>query len=190
MGSVLNVEGCEFRDNKCDNFGGVIVNSGDVSFADSEFCNNSSKEGGVANNQRWGNIEFKGCEFKKSDAQVGGAITNWANVSLTDSNLSNNSTPSTYGWGGAIYNAENAKLKIDGVVFDKNRADLGGVVRNLGDMQVYNSIFTNNSSKEGGAIYNHTDSKCEVESSLFFKVDCHNYVFQFPFFIFNFYYFF
>ncbi|MCP4218148.1 MAG: hypothetical protein GY765_26160, partial [bacterium] len=104
--------------------------------------------------------------------QNGGAIHNKGELALVRCKLINNSSGSdqiTYaqgfrgGKGGAIYNDVDAEMVIDRCVisgnytrggrtgdFDQNPGGDGGGIYNRGDMEIANSLITNNSTGEGG----------------------------------------
>ena len=98
------------------------------------------------------NIDFVG----NNSSREGGAAYSEGIAYFFDSDFRNNIAGTS---GGAIYNSR-ANIYVEGSIFDANRAsDNGGAIYfddnfNNGRERVINSVFNNNDSTRGGAIYN------------------------------------
>lgn len=70
--------------------------------------------------------------------------------------------------GGAIFNTKNASMNIANTTFAGNKSsDFSGAIHNSGTLTVSGSIFTDNHSKWGGAIYSGTKSDLTIDDSMF-----------------------
>ena len=97
----------------------------------------------------------------------GGAIWNYGNLALTDTTLSRNKALS--GIGGAIANY--STLAVTSSRFTDNQANDGGAINNhsggSGQATILNSVFSGNQSTgDGGALYNYSDDTLTVHSSV------------------------
>lgn len=139
---------CRFEANGSAN-GGGINNAGELKIQGGEFTANTSKnEGGSVCNT--GKLKVQGSEFTKNTSEnEGGSITNRGVLEIYESTL----TRSTSKNGGVISNE--GFLEIYDSKFCENDADNHGGVINFidGDGLIDNSIFNDNSSKDGGCIY-------------------------------------
>ncbi len=159
----ITIEGHNFVINGNDEYSGFIVNSQadfnqlDLSHCKGQTINNSSYAGGILNNG--GNIHVTYAALSENFADAAGF---------------------NFSYGGAIYNTNGGYTDIDTVLFDGNRTNgalsTGGAIsngaynNNDADMDIYNSIFQNNSTyatvnSEGGAIFN--SGTLDIKTSTF-----------------------
>lgn len=102
------------------------------------------------------NITIKNIIFKNGYSQDFGAIINYSNnLTIECCKFINNCSDDLgNASGGAILNKA-GKINIKNSVFKENRSDYGGAIYNYSILNIENSIFDSNSSEfEGGAIYN------------------------------------
>jgi parallel beta helix pectate lyase-like protein/polymorphic membrane protein len=140
--------------------GGAIINNGELTITNCNFINNLAEDGGN-----------------------GGAIYNDGTLIVTNSIFTNNTAAN----GGAIYNT-GGNMIINNSIFKDNKAfETGGAISsgsggngwgffssnypmiidyNDYDILIINSIFTNNTAYDGGAIYNNQGYML-VENSTF-----------------------
>ncbi len=155
-----------FEDNEA-RFGGALANHGRATlFRSNFFVNNRALEGGgalyIAEDS--GDVGIADAVFERNSAQKnGGAIMNlretaptyddtqeWRNVDFVRNRVT------VYGAGGAVFNAGLAKTKIVDATFVGNEAiTFGGAMYNKkSSAEIVESVFEDNSSQQGGAIYN------------------------------------
>lgn len=104
---------------------------------------------------------------KPDESYIGGALYNTGSAILKGSFIGN----SAYN-GGAIYNAQNATMKVIGATFTGNTANggNGGAIRNQGALTVEGSNFTGNktsdktTNRNGGAIHSSDGSLVVVNT--------------------------
>ncbi|MDO4587804.1 MAG: choice-of-anchor Q domain-containing protein [Planctomycetia bacterium] len=156
---------------------------------------NQATYGGTLYNK--GNVFIGQTRFDNGSAKYGGAIYNYAgSVTVSQSSFDNNSVD----WkGGAIYNYTNADLSIKndlfeegssldilfGSFFDNDNADMtlfannstyyGGAIYNIGTAQIENAEFDFNEATLGGAIYHSGSGSMTIESSNFANNEAGNY---------------
>ncbi len=157
--SDVKIERVNFISNGSDAKGGGVFLGGKSFINDSVFSKNSANDGGAA------------AFFKKSTASL-------INVRFFE----NKALGEDLGGGGAIFNFQ-GELSIDRSKFEGNYAlgEGGGALENTGDLNISNSIFSKNSSKEhdtsnlpsntsfgfGGAVLLISGSKVNIENVLF-----------------------
>lgn len=108
-----------------------------------------------------GELTLNKVDLKDNKANFGGAIWNEGTLTVTGGSFEGNTADEA---AGAIYNADGAKLTVDGVSFKENTAKLGGAINNAktasnkeaATLTVKNSQFIGNTSlnSQGGAIRN------------------------------------
>ena len=151
MGSSVSANG----------YGGAIYNKGALTISD---CNITSclaidKGGAIYNTSGVGhNVTINGCTIKSCNSSEGGAICNEGVMTINSGTFGGNSSDdsNSSGDGGAIYNASNAYLTINGGTFMNNKSTKygGGAITNQGTLYVYGGSITNNTSVgNGGGIY-------------------------------------
>lgn len=163
----INITNSEFTGNKAGN-GGAVWNgtNGKVNITNSTFSQNTAmledhslQQGGAITNG--GEMIITDATFDNNNANFGGAIWNEGTLTVNDGSFEGNKAKSA---AGAIYNADGAKLTVDGVSFKENTAKFGGAINNAktasdkkaATLTVKNSQFIGNTSlnSQGGAIRN------------------------------------
>lgn len=149
---VLNIDGCEFINNKVDFAGYVYVENAPKDDYDLPLCS-----GGVIYNR--GNMYINGSVFDSNYAsRSGGAIMSISdlgarknNIEISNSIFNNNSA--IWDTGGAIF-VKNANFKISNSTFTSNSAfNPGGALYiTSSDGIIYNSTIYKNTAAGGGAI--------------------------------------
>lgn len=163
----INITNSGFTGNKAGN-GGAVWNgtNGKVNITNSTFSQNTAmledhslQQGGAITNG--GEMIITDATFDNNNANFGGAIWNEGTLTVNDGSFEGNKAKSA---AGAIYNADGAKLTVDGVSFKENTAKFGGAINNAktasdkkaATLTVKNSQFIGNTSlnSQGGAIRN------------------------------------
>ena len=108
-----------------------------------------------------GDLTLNNVDLKGNKATFGGAIWDAGTLTVTGGSFEGNKADNA---AGAIYNADGAKLTVDGVSFKENTAKFGGAINNAktasvkeaATLTVKNSQFIGNTSlnSQGGAIRN------------------------------------
>lgn len=146
------------------------------SIKDSDFSNNTNKHfntssGGALFVAEDSNITLENDAFNENTATgktaQGGAIYNEGTLTVEGGSFTDNSaapadgsTVTVSNVGGAIYNADDAKLSINGTRFEGNTAAIAGAVNNQYDSShitgITNAFFVNNTASlsAGGALRN------------------------------------
>lgn len=114
-----------------------------------------------------GDLTLNNVDLKGNEAKFGGAIWNAGTLNVNGGSFTNNSAAPAAGStvtvnnvGGAIYNADDAELSINGTRFEGNTAAIAGAVNNQYDSSLITSItnafFVNNTASlsAGGALRN------------------------------------
>lgn len=143
----------DINNNTATNRGGGIYNA----------VQNAS-DGGIAGR---GQLTLDGVSFSGNKAAQGGAIYNAGTLTVEGGSFTGNSAAPADGSavtvsnvGGAIYNADDAKLSINGTRFEGNTAAIAGAVNNQYDSShitgITNAFFVNNTASlsAGGALRN------------------------------------
>ena len=148
------------------NVGGAISLDGYLTAAELRFvdCQATSGGGGVSNA---GTLVLSGADFDACVAALdGGALLNWSGAQLTLADATVSRSVSTGESGGGLANYGAADLS--GVSFAQNQAALfGGAVVNGGTLAVRDSLFVENSAKNGGAVSNASSGVATLENSTF-----------------------
>ena len=151
-GVTLDINRSRFTNNLAAN-GGAIATRAIVSISGSTFTNNNASGGqGGAIQSYEQNLTVSGSTFGSNGASDGGAILKSAGVlAITESSFDQNTSANN---GGAIHVASDVSLAVlESNYLRGNRADqLGGAVFALSEVFVYQSSFTGNSAREGGAL--------------------------------------
>lgn len=134
--------------------------------------NTATDKGGAifnsdAQNGAKGDLTLKNVDLKGNNANFGGAIWNEGTLTVEGGSFTDNSaapadgsTVTVSNVGGAIYNADDAKLSINGTRFEGNTAAIAGAVNNQYDSShitgITNAFFVNNTASlsAGGALRN------------------------------------
>ena len=140
----------DINNNTATNRGGGIYNA----------VQNAS-DGNVAGR---GQLTLDGVSFSGNKAAQGGAIYNAGTLTVEGGSFTGNSaapadgsTVTVSNVGGAIYNADDATLSIDGTRFEGNTAAIAGAVNNSSHITgITNAVFVNNTASlsAGGALRN------------------------------------
>ncbi|WP_405276594.1 hypothetical protein [Methanobrevibacter sp.] len=184
--NVLNISDCTFSNNSLKN-GGIIMNDAKVEICESQFINNRSNEFIVCNEN--GNVDCIYSFFLDNGTKFLSILTN----KLGKSNVYNSIFKYNYSknQGGCLYNM-GGKFELSSCSFYDSFSSNGGVLSNLGDMNITDcsfikneankgfggailnknnlnickSQFLNNVGKYGGAIYNSGSEKLLIVNSL------------------------
>lgn len=133
-GAELTVQNCKFLNNKSQEFGGAICNSGKLNLYKSKVSDNRSESHGGAVYNYCGNLDLSKSVLSGNDAsQKGGAIYNVrGSVNMLGSVVSDNTVTGSggggigsFGLGGAAYNKE-GKMDISKSVLSGNYTVSGG----------------------------------------------------------------
>ena len=123
-----------------------------------------------------GSTTFENCTFENNKGFIGGAIHNISGESKIQSCTFDGNISSSGDGGGAILNESTRDFKITDSVFNNNVADnYGGAIDNInnarswGPMTLENCEFSNNSSRNGGAIRNFRASEIVLDSCNFIE---------------------
>lgn len=187
-GAVSNIgdvkfEDCKFCKNTASELGGAIVNDEKMTISNCEFENNSSGGvGGAIAATFASELQISGTKFIKntvsfdiscrgkiipSEAQgFGGAIYNNGKLDITESEFSENSCERN---GGAMIVLPDSKISIEKSLFRDNHAKIdGGVIHTMGDINIDNSEFRNNSADNNAGVFDATkSSKLKISNSEF-----------------------
>jgi len=148
------------------NVGGALSLDGSLSGAELRFADCSATSGGGAVSNA-GTLVLSGVDFDACGAgSDGGALLNWtgANLTLADATVANAVSNGESGGGLANYGA----ATLSGVSFVGCEAALfGGAVVNGGTLVVRDSLFVENSAKNGGALSNASSGAATLENSTF-----------------------
>ena len=151
----LSVSDSEFSDNvagteNSDGGGGAIGNFGELTISNSAFTGNSAEFGGSILNND--ELTISNSVFTRSSALIGGAIYNGGELSVADSEFSDNvaDTAADDSIGGAIFNNEYGTITNTGSIFTRNSAQFGGAIGNRGELTITNSTFARNSAAYAG----------------------------------------
>jgi len=146
--------------------GGGLINESEL-YLNSFTCNYNSVEippGGMGDARggcifNAGDLTILGGQFLANTAGYGGAIYNYDNASLIIENSAFTGNEADH-LGGAIWNGLNADLDIDGTSFRLNESDLhGGGIWTHGDLEGVDLYFEDNQAAgNGGGVFAWTDS--------------------------------
>ncbi|MCI7373076.1 MAG: hypothetical protein MSH27_02945, partial [Desulfovibrio piger] len=146
-GAGVTVTGT-FSGNEATGKGGAIYNDGTLD-------KNSTPSGGV--------MTITDATFDNNKADFGGAIFNTGTLTVNDGSFEGNTATKA---AGAIYNAADAKLTVDGVTFANNSSAKAGAINSMAGKNettttIKNSKFNNNSAVNGmgGALANSSNAE-------------------------------
>ena len=182
---LINIKNAKFENNKTENIsqyytmnGGAIYSNSKLNIENSEFKNNIALNHGGAI-ASFADVEINGSTFSDNFAgKNGGAIYSSANkLDIKRSTFKNNGMFETEqgkyitSQGGAIY--ANTNLTIEESNFSNNVSRFGGAIINFSDTKINESNFNENASvTDGGAIYQSSSSKLDIENSDFIENEC------------------
>lgn len=152
----VKIQGCVFMNNASRNSGGVIFNKGHLELYDSKFEGNSTQRyGGVVNNKS--KLTINECTFKENVAiWEGGVVNNHNKLKICDSEFIKNRADGDYNGsgGGAIKNITGNVNVYDSLFKENSSGDEGGVINNWGgSTHMTRCTFTDNSAWNGDVIY-------------------------------------
>lgn len=167
IGITVTIQNLTFRNRNATEFvdyGGIILNEGNLAVTDSTFTNNTSSnyEGANYNIYGYGTLPPSNPTIPIIPASIyGGAIANnGGTLNVTSSTFTNNAAKS----GSAIYNYKGT-LNVTDSLFKDNTANLSCAIdNNGGTLTVTNSIFINNTDC---AINNGWGGNSTITSSTF-----------------------
>lgn len=153
--------------------GAQLYNEGTTVISDVAMAGNTAtnKGGAIFNSDdktgAKGDLTLNNVDLKGNKANFGGAIWNAGTLTVEGGSFTDNSAAPADGSpvtvsnvGGAIYNADDAKLSINGTRFEGNTAAIAGAVNNQYDSShitgITNAFFVNNTASlsAGGALRN------------------------------------
>lgn len=153
--------------------GAQLYNEGTTVISDVAMAGNTAtnKGGAIFNSDdktgAKGDLTLNNVDLKGNKANFGGAIWNEGTLTVNGGSFTDNSaapaggsTVTVNNVGGAIYNADDAKLSINGTRFEGNTAAIAGAVNNQYDSShitsITNAFFVNNTASlsAGGALRN------------------------------------
>ena len=143
-GAGVTVTGT-FSVNEATGKGGAIYNDGTLDKA--------GRKGGI--------MTITDATFDGNKADFGGAIFNTGTLTINGGSFEGNTATKA---AGAIYNAADAKLTVDGVTFASNSSAIAGAINNSdGTVTIKNSTFKGNDAGKsmGGAVRNNSGSASE-----------------------------
>lgn len=147
-GAGVTVTGT-FSGNEATGKGGAIYNDGTLD------KNSTKPSGGV--------MTITDATFDGNKADFGGAIFNSGTLTVNDGSFEGNTATKA---AGAIYNAADAKLTVDGVTFASNSSAKAGAINSMAGKNettttIKNSKFNNNSAVNGmgGALANSSNAE-------------------------------
>ena len=163
-GNTLNISYCSFSKNSLKN-DAIIHNHGFLAIDNSLFLNNSSHKSLIYNNGADAKLDLNNSLIMDNDiVSQSPILNNGGQAKIDRSGFRFNSSSKG---GGAIVNCIFSSMIVDGCFFTDNNAEYGGAISNLGQMELFGSIFTKNAVKNnlGGAISNMGD--LAIEKSIF-----------------------
>jgi len=169
-GGNLAISGVTFSGAKTTGAGGAIENAGTLTVSGSTITGNSANDGGGITN--WGTLTVINTTISgnTSITQAGGGIQNSSgSLTVTNSTISGNTAATQAGGiqnngilvvtnstisgntaltrsGGGIYNFTSGTLTLSGTTIAGNSANDGGGIRNLGALNISNTIIANSTS--------------------------------------------
>lgn len=165
----VTIENCTFKDNYAQYGGAIYMREGVLNVSDSIFLNNSAYNyGGAIACDYIGNIFISKSKFynSKSVDDAGGCIyvKSSGRLSVNEVDIVNSS--STFG---SAITSLNTDVSLSQVNMANNNAKYcGGAVYHMyGSFSSVNSIFTNNSASNGGALFIDNSTSVFVRSSTF-----------------------
>jgi CSLREA domain-containing protein len=152
----LTLLSCTVRNNSAgEQGGGIYSDEYSLTVQDSTFSGNTAtNKGGGIYNHLDGDLTVTNSTFSGNRAtkEDGGGICNVGNLTLSNSTFSGNTTDE-YGYGGGIMNLDWAKM-TNSTFFGNTAAERGGGFANAGGAELINVTFSGNGAPSGGAIYN------------------------------------
>lgn len=144
--------------------GAQLYNEGTTVISDVAMAGNTAtdKGGAIFNSDdktgAKGDLALNNVDLKGNKANFGGAIWNEGTLTVDDGSFEGNTATTA---AGAIYNAADAKLTVDGVTFANNSSAKAGAINNYdGTVAISDSTFKGNDAGKsmGGAVTNTSGS--------------------------------
>lgn len=144
--------------------GAQLYNEGTTVISDVAMAGNTAtdKGGAIFNSDdktgAKGDLALNNVDLKGNKANFGGAIWNEGTLTVNDGSFEGNTATTA---AGAIYNAADAKLTVDGVTFANNSSAKAGAINNYdGTVAISDSTFKGNDAGKsmGGAVTNTSGS--------------------------------
>ncbi len=165
---ALNLTNVTIQNGSAD-YGGAIKNAGTLMLDGVTFQNNeATKSGGAIFNDVGATLTITDGYFSNNNAENGGVIANYGTMEIGGDYNKLQIEENTAGeYGGAIFNGENATLKISCGDFSNNNAENGGVIANYGMLEIGEDYDTlqiewNTASEYGGAIFNGKNATLKI----------------------------
>lgn len=167
--SNLTIENSVFENNTAFYSGGVFLTylNTTTHISNSIFKNNNgTNAGGVIYQQRYSNLFVNDCEFFGNHANTGGSLYahHYSNLTAENSIFVKGKAKT----GSAILGADYVKLKVNNCTFKDNNGKQGAIMADEGcEINVDNSIFTNNKGVHGSSIMGDMINNITLSNSLF-----------------------
>lgn len=134
--STVNIIDCHFLDNSSEIDGGAILNSGDLTIADSTLS--GGKNGAIHN---FGKLRIFSCDFYNNESsKKGGILNNDGETTINDSDFYRNHANHR---GYVIHNSGHLDID-DSRIYSNNGDRLNNAVFNGSEASIKNSFFTGN----------------------------------------------
>ncbi len=169
--STSDISGCTASDHA-----GAIWNKGPLSVTNCTFTDNNANDvGGIYNAANGsGSVVVEGCTFTRNSSTGGcGAIGNATSataMTITDCNISGSNAGTNGGglWNGSTVTLNNVSIENCKALGTGNEQGRGGaILNNDGWLTINGGSFQNNTSREGGAVYNKQSAMMTINSGTF-----------------------
>ena len=169
--STSDISGCTASDHA-----GAIWNKGPLTVTNCTFTNNNANDvGGIYNAAgESGTVSINNSSFTNNSSTGGcGAIGNATNataMTITDSNIAGSNAGTNGGglWNGSTVTLNNVTIENCQALGTGNEQGRGGaILNNDGWLTINGGTFQNNTSREGGAVYNKQSAMMTIHSGTF-----------------------
>ena len=169
--STCNISGCTASDHA-----GAIWNKGPLTVTNCAFTDNNANDvGGIYNAANGsGSVAIEGCTFTRNSSTGGcGAIGNASYataMTITNCNISGSNAGTNGGglWNGSTVTLNNVTIENCEARGTGNEQGRGGaILNNEGWLTINGGTFQNNTSREGGAVYNKQSAMMTINSGTF-----------------------
>ena len=161
----LTIENCIFLNCRAIGNDCLIKNDGNLKISNCDFSNNVSSRRSIIDNSS--KLEMSNVAFLNNNSQaMGTCISNGGEADVRGGFFKSNNAKNN---AGCIYNRHESSLRISGVDFMDNDAQVdGGVIYNYGKIDMNDSKFKNNLAyDEGGALNNRTSGNMKITNCEF-----------------------
>ncbi len=175
-GGSLTVSTCDISDCTASDHAGAIWNKGPLTVTNSTFTeNNANDVGGIYNAANGsGSVSIASCTFTRNSSTGGcGAIGNASYataMTITNCNISGSNAGTNGGglWNGSTVTLNNVTIENCEARGTGNEQGRGGaILNNEGWLTINGGTFQNNTSREGGAVYNKQSAMMTINSGTF-----------------------